>query len=913
MNREKTYDAFISYKHDFYISKIAHTVLRRLEHYRPPKGSGAQKKRLYLCIDDQNFATAGNLNKQIREALENSEYLIYLACPETLESGYCLDEIRYFKKLHDGRLDNIIALLIKGEPKDVFPRELCYEGCWETDGAPDPDRKTEIHWLDLRAGTILGTLKRLKESLLMIAAPLLHCELDELIQRDKQWKKQKRRMWGMLGAAMLLITLCVGYTFWLTWLVDYKRQAENALANGNDNKALFYYAKALSLNPMDEQTRINAQLLLQKESWPMVVQEDKESVILGNRVYPVDAPADGGDALTPMFVTAKDSYILWTDEKGRYYFSDAERTFLEELPDVGSFFSTGWQRVSDAWCFRNYKEPHYTFYWPEEKRMERLEWKENFSGEWENVSICALQPGMIAISDWESLSFCQLENGVCRELYRVELNEIFGDDQSLLEEYNISLMENYTFDVWTSPDGSYLVMTANFWYNSGREAFCRSAAVLFDTKTHSVITSVESSECLISHVTFQNDSQRMALIYSNEDGFLENRSYVSVYDVSGSLVFQTECGGNIIPSDAYFCGEVFLLCDFSTVYFLDAKTGRQLCEPLLLHVNEAVLAEDGKIALECVGASVKYCRFIQYSAGGTEANTDNEDILNELQSEMEMKHQIAEDLWLLASDNREEVLLADGNNTVLDRFRIAEMGTGNFVIDLAYGVNTQTAFVLDENHTLYCPAIDRKLKRFAAKEKIPLHEGVLAFDIAKEGVVYLDGFFPGHNLSRTANLKYIVGDDFIFTHDSAVNYLGWLADPNINDSFLGLISGESDYVVIFTQKEGQINFRFISIKTGDILADMSHGQTDDLLVNLEKDNTVTIRSDGNWRKMWLGLCRADYGVTRQLMDLSGYRLSGSRFGNEQKLEYAEAVMSPDSFGGWSKYLEWTSSVLTEPE
>lgn len=913
MNGEKTYNAFISYKHDFYISKIAHTLVRRLEHYRQPKGFGAQKKRLYLCIDDQNFAAAGSLNKQIREALENSEYFIYLACPETKGSGYCLEEIRYFKKLHDGRLDNMIVLLIEGEPQDVFPKELCYEGCWEPDSAPDPDKKTEVHWLDLRAKTVLGTFKKLNESLLMIAAPLFHCELDDLIQRDKQWKKQKRRMWGMFGAAMLAIALCVIYTFWLTWLVDYRRQAEIALANGDDNKALFYYAKTLSLNPADEQARINAQLLLQNKAWPMIVQEDKESVILGNRVYRVDASADGKTRLTPIIVTAKDSYILWMDEKGRYYFSDAEQTFFEKLPDAGCFFHSGWQRVSDAWCFKKNEEPHYTFYWPEEKRMERLNWKENFSTDWNNVSICALHPGKIAVSDLESLAFYQLENGVCQELYRIKLNEIFAGDRSLQDEYNLSLMENYAFDLWTSPDGSHLAMTANFWYNSGKESFCRSAAALFDAQTYRLITSVESRECLISCVTFQNDSQRLAVIYHNEDGFLENLGYVAVYDGSGDLVFQTECGSNLIPSDVYFCGKVFLLCDSSTVYFLDAETGEQFCEPLLLHVNGAVLAEDGRLALECPGTGVKYCSFIQYSEGAAGENTKNEDIMRGLQNEMEMKYQIADNLWLLASDDRKEVFLADENDTVLDRFLLSEMETGNFVIALAYGTDTQTAFVLDENHTLYCPAIDVKRKMFAAKEKTPVYEGVLAFDIAKEGVVYLDGYFPGNNLSRDANLRYLVNDNFIVTRDHAVKYIGWFADPDISDAFLGLISGESDYVIIFTQDEGQINMRFISIKTGDILADMSYAKTEDLLVNLARDNTVSIRSDGVWHSMWLGSCRADSSVIRRLMDLSGYKLSGSRIRNNQKLEYAQAVMEPDSFGSWSQYLEWTTPVQSGME
>lgn len=913
MNKGKKYDAFISYKHDSYISGIAHTVLRKLEHYRPPKGSGIQKKKLYLCIDDQNFAAAGILNKQIQESLSNSEYLIYLACPETLGSTYCLDEIRYFKKLHDGRLDNVIVLLIKGEPKDVFPKELCYEGCWEPEGEPDSDRKTEIHWLDLRAKNFWEAREKLNESLLMLAAPLLHCEPDELIQRDRQWKKQKRLMWGMFGVTILTIALCVAYTFWLTWLMDYKRQAENAMANGDDNKALFYYAKTLSLNPVDEAARINAQILLQKEVWPMVVREDKDSIIFGNHVYPIDVSDQKEDFLWPVCTTTEGSYVLlWEEESNCYYYTGADETFVEELSGVGDFFYSGGQEIMDAWCFSAKEEPHYTFYWPEEKRMEKLEWEGNFQGEWNNVGVYALQPGRIVVGDFEALTFYQIENGICRELYRIGLDEIFHDDQSILEEYNISLMENYSFDIWPSPDGSRLVITANFWYNSWGGTICHSAAALLDTETYRLIASAESGECLISNVNFQADSQRLALIYNNENGVLENCGYVAVYDCSGSLVFQTECSNNVIPCGGYFCGEFFLLCDFSAVYFLDAETGERLCEPLRLHVNQAALTDDGQIALEH-GSGVRYCRLIQYSESTTKENIEEEAILSAFQSEMEMKYQLADDLWLFTSDDRKEVILADENAMILDRFPIPKKGNENFVIALAYGISTQTAFALDEERDLYCIRIDMEQKKFADKEKVPVRGGVLGFAPAQNGVVYLDGYFPGHYYSTVSNLMYVTNDNFLFWHNPAVNFLGWIAEPDISDSYAGLISGESDYAVIVTQKEKQLDFRFFSMKTGDFLADMPLKATDDLFVCLARNDTIFIRSNGNWRSMWLGFRWANRDATQQLMDLSGYKLSGSRFKNNQILEDADAIMSPGSFGSWSKYLGWLDSVSFELE
>ncbi len=907
MDSGKKYNAFISYKHNPHISKIAHSILRKLEHYRPPKDCGIGKRKLSLCIDDQNFAAAGVLNKQIYEALANSEYLIYLACPETLDSPYCLDEIRYFKKLHGGKLDNIIVLLAKGKPEDVLPPELCYEGCWEPGETPDPDKKTEIHWLDISAGNGRDSIRRLDESLLMIAAPLLHCEPDDLIQRDRQWKKLKRKMWWLSGTALTAVALCIIYTFWLTWSMDYKRQAEIALTDGDHNKALFYYAKVLSMNPFDEQAQINAQTLLQTKTWPMVVEEEADSAILGNRIYPIGQADGEHDFSTPVCITTKGDYILWTERDKRYYFTDADKTFVKELPVTGTFSYSGvsGSRVADAWCFLgNAKNPYYTLYWPEDNRMETLLWEQNFPGTWDESILCALRPGIIAIVNLETLAFYQLENGACHELSRIPLKELFSDDQSILEKYGVSLVENYYYGLTASPDGSRLVLSANIWSNFGSESFCHSAAVLFDTQTYLPVALAESSECLISGISFQDDSQKLALVYNNENTVLANRGYAAVYDCSGRLIFQTECSDNLIPRTCYFCGEYFLLSVPGAIHFLDAATGEQLCEPLMLHVNQAAMAEDGRIALE-YRSGVRYCCFIRYSEKTNRLRIGEEDIAAAFRNEAEMHYPLADNLILCASGDQKEVLLTDTSNNVLDRFPVRNAESGNPVIALAYGLSTQTAFALDGERNLYCIPIDMENKKFDTGREVPVHEGVLAFAPAKHGVIFLDSYFPGYYFSNISNLNYITDNTF---HNGPINYLGWITEPRIDGSFSGLISGESDYAVIVTQKNSLRNFLFYSVRTGDFLTNITLEATDDLFVALMENNIFYIRSDGAWNDIWLGRRRANQQTVRQLMDLSGYTLFGSRLKNNRSLEHSAAVMSPDSMGSWSEYLEWTYSA-----
>lgn len=902
----RTYDAFISYKHVPYVSKVAHAVLRRLEHYRPPKGSGAQKKRLYLCIDDQNLETAGDLNKQLHEALDHSEYLIYLACPETFNSIYCRDEIRYFKKLHDGRLDNIIVLLLQGKPEDVLPQELCYEGCLESGEMPDPDRQAEVHWLDLRAGSTVKAIKKLNESLLMIAAPLLHCKPDELIQRERQWKKQKCMMWGMLCVVVLAASLSVAYTLWLTWTMDYRRDAEVAMADDDDNKALFYYAKILSMNPFDEEARINAQILLQKKAWPMIIEEEKDSAILGNHVYPVypaDMSTELNDSLQPICATVEGNIVLWREGKERYYYGDAEGNVLEELSDVGLYRYPGGQTAMNAWEFSKAEEPHYTFCWPEDGRIEKLDWSENFSDEW-HANVWALRPGVIVINDYEALTFYQLEDGLCRELCRMELSEIFKDDQSILDKYNISLVENYSFDMWPSPNGSRLIVSANFWGNYGMESVCHSEAALIDTDTYSLFGVMKSQECLISDVIFQDDSQKLALIYNNESGVLENCGYAAVYDCSGNLVFQTNCSGDMIPQRGCFCGDVFLLYCFPTTYFLDAGTGKPIGEPLLAGMDHAFLTDDGQIALECSG-NVRYCRLVQYSGGIVEKNRVK-DIQVALLNEREMRYRIADHLWLYSSYGGGEIYLQNNKGITLDRFPIRNKEKGNMVLKLSYGESAQTAFVLDDERNLYCIPIDMELEKFVPSEKISVYAGILDFSPAKDGVCYLDNYYPGYYFSEISDLNYITNDTSLFYHDPAVHYMEWVADPHINNSFIGMMSGESDYdyAVIVTRTEGQFNLGFFSMKTGTFLTDMSLEAADDLFVSFGENNDFIIHSGGSWRSMWLGNDRPDGNAIKQLMDISGYKLSGSRFKNDQKLVYARTVMAPNSVLSWSQYLEW---------
>ena len=67
---------------------------------------------------------ATNLADPIREALQNSEYLIVICSPRLPESMWCRKEIETFIEMHDR--EHVLAVLAEGEPAASFPEELLY-------------------------------------------------------------------------------------------------------------------------------------------------------------------------------------------------------------------------------------------------------------------------------------------------------------------------------------------------------------------------------------------------------------------------------------------------------------------------------------------------------------------------------------------------------------------------------------------------------------------------------------------------------------------------------------------------------------------------------------------------------------------------------------------------------------------
>jgi hypothetical protein len=166
------YAAFISYSHrDAAFGRRLH---RRLEGYgiprrlvgRPTPAGPVPRRLAPIFRDRDELPAAGDLTREVREALRASRALVVVCSPAAAASPWVAKEVREFRRLHPDR--PILAALIAGEPADAFPEPLRRS-------------RREPVAADFRKGGDGAALGRLK-----LVAGLTGLGLDELVQRDAQ-------------------------------------------------------------------------------------------------------------------------------------------------------------------------------------------------------------------------------------------------------------------------------------------------------------------------------------------------------------------------------------------------------------------------------------------------------------------------------------------------------------------------------------------------------------------------------------------------------------------------------------------------------------------------------------------------------------------------------------------------------
>jgi len=260
---EITYDAFISYSHsepDAFVAAKLHTML---EHYRISKKLqkiSGKKKIDRVFRDREELPLSADLASNIREALENSEFLIVICSPRSVRSEWVQREIETFLETHEK--DNILTVLVEGEPEEAFPEILSYkeEKLIRENGEEEVVRiKNEPLAADVREKNRKEIEKKLKNEFLRILAPMLSCTYDTLRQRHRDY--MFRRILAGVGAAAVLALLFMGYAFRQAAVIDeryqearrnqarYLAKISGELLDGGDRKGAL--KTALAITPKD--------------------------------------------------------------------------------------------------------------------------------------------------------------------------------------------------------------------------------------------------------------------------------------------------------------------------------------------------------------------------------------------------------------------------------------------------------------------------------------------------------------------------------------------------------------------------------------------------------------------------------------------------------------------------------------
>ena len=241
------YDAFISYRHlekDMYVAKRVHRALETAKIPKKIQKEIGRKKINRVFRDQEELPIGSDLGSNIEAALREAEFLVVICSPQTKESYWVMKEIDTFISMH-GR-DNILAVLVDGEPGDSFPAQIL------TDENGNP---VEPLAADVRGENKKTIKRKLKTEGMRLAAAILKVDYDDLKQRHKE--RQMRKAIGVsISVAAVITALAVGFGLYNAYNLD-KINAEYQQKLINESKVL----AAQSDNALENGDRTTAVLL----------------------------------------------------------------------------------------------------------------------------------------------------------------------------------------------------------------------------------------------------------------------------------------------------------------------------------------------------------------------------------------------------------------------------------------------------------------------------------------------------------------------------------------------------------------------------------------------------------------------------------------------------------------------------
>ena len=187
-------------------ASVANKLAESIRRYRLPSGtvlpdSGLDYRRVYVDVSDKDLDNDG------RAVLDHSRCLAVLCSPETRTSRFILERLDYFRET--GKDDNIIAVIVRGEPADSFP-ESFIEQKTVRKILPDMSVVERVETIepvasDLRAETRSRWKEALNYETVRIVASILGLHPDDLEQRHRM-----RRRKTVISLVSVIAAVCLG-------------------------------------------------------------------------------------------------------------------------------------------------------------------------------------------------------------------------------------------------------------------------------------------------------------------------------------------------------------------------------------------------------------------------------------------------------------------------------------------------------------------------------------------------------------------------------------------------------------------------------------------------------------------------------------------------------------------------------
>jgi hypothetical protein len=210
MQESYKYFAFISFQSAD--AKEALWVQKAIENYRLPTAVSKTRslpKRMRPCfcyLNDINLSE--ELMMELKQRMEQSEYLIVICSPRSAKSSFVNGGINYFVQL--GRRDRIIPLIVDGLPYSGDPETECFPEALRRHfpKSADPMQDHQILGVNVNEEGAGSRRWKRQRAVLLVIARMLGLEFENLWNREvKRRKKQRAAIAAIVAGVLCLLGL----------------------------------------------------------------------------------------------------------------------------------------------------------------------------------------------------------------------------------------------------------------------------------------------------------------------------------------------------------------------------------------------------------------------------------------------------------------------------------------------------------------------------------------------------------------------------------------------------------------------------------------------------------------------------------------------------------------------------------